>query len=270
MSNPIRVLVAKPGLDGHDRGAKVVAQALRNAGMEVIYSGLRQTPEQIVETALQEDVKVIGLSSLSGAHMQLFPAVVDILRQQGAGDIMVMGGGVIPQEDIPYLKSCGIAEIFTPGTPTKEIAEFIRAYCEPEGLNLSKIDHIGIAVRNLETSLKFYTEVLGLTCNGIELVPDQKAKVAFLPLGDSEIELLEPTLPDSPVGKFIESKGEGLHHIAYRVADINAALSLLKVQGVNLLDQEPRKGAGGALIAFLHPKASGGILTEVCQRGEEF
>jgi methylmalonyl-CoA mutase C-terminal domain/subunit len=122
----IRVLVAKPGLDGHDRGAKVVARALRDAGMEVIYTGLRQTPEQIVETALQEDVDVIGLSCLSGAHNHLFPSVVELLRQRNAEDIMVVGGGVIPDDDIPALKESGVRQIFTPGTPTTEVIDYIR------------------------------------------------------------------------------------------------------------------------------------------------
>ncbi len=123
---PIRVLVAKPGLDGHDRGAKVIAQALRDAGMEVIYTGLRQTPEQIVGAALQEDVDVVALSCLSGAHMHLFPAVVEGLRRQNAGDILVLGGGIIPDEDIPALKEAGIDEIFTPGTQTSTVVEHIR------------------------------------------------------------------------------------------------------------------------------------------------
>lgn len=123
---PIRVLVAKPGLDGHDRGAKVIAQALRDAGMEVIYTGLRQTPEQIVEAALQEDVQVVALSSLSGAHLHLFPPVVEGLRQQNAGDVVVVGGGVIPDEDIPELKAAGIAGIFGPGTTTTRVIEFIK------------------------------------------------------------------------------------------------------------------------------------------------
>jgi len=122
----IRVLIAKPGLDGHDRGAKVVARALRDAGMEVIYTGLRQTPEQIVETAIQEDVDVIGLSILSGAHTHLFPKVVELLKENNIEDIVVMGGGVIPEEDIPALKRLGIAEIFTPGTDTGDIIKFIR------------------------------------------------------------------------------------------------------------------------------------------------
>ena len=123
---PIRVLIAKPGLDGHDRGAKVVAQALRDAGMEVIYTGLRQTPEQIVNAALQEDVQVIGLSILSGAHLELFPPVVQLLREKGAADILVIGGGIIPEEDIPLLEQAGVARIFGPGTSTADIVAFIR------------------------------------------------------------------------------------------------------------------------------------------------
>ena len=122
----VRVLVGKIGLDGHDRGAKVVAQALRDAGMEVIYTGLRQTPEQIVETALQEDVQVIGLSILSGAHMQLIPPVVEMLREQESSDIIVLIGGIIPRDDIAYLKEHGVAEVFTPGSSTKDIVNFIR------------------------------------------------------------------------------------------------------------------------------------------------
>lgn len=122
----IRVLIAKPGLDGHDRGAKIVARALRDAGMEVIYTGLHQTPEQIAETAVQEDVDFVGLSCLSGAHMTLFPRVMDLLREHGAGDIVVTGGGIIPEEDIPALKKAGIKAIFGPGTPLEEIVEFHR------------------------------------------------------------------------------------------------------------------------------------------------
>lgn len=124
----IRVLVAKPGLDGHDRGAKVVARALRDAGMEVIYTGLRQTPEQIVAAAIQEDVNVVAMSLLSGAHSHLFPKVVKMLKEKGADDILVVGGGVIPDADIPYLKENGIAEIFTPGTPTSTAVEFIKSH----------------------------------------------------------------------------------------------------------------------------------------------
>jgi methylmalonyl-CoA mutase C-terminal domain/subunit len=122
----IRVLAAKPGLDGHDRGIKVICAALRDAGMEVIYTGLRQTPEQIVSAAVQEDVDVIAMSCLSGAHGYLFPRVMEILKGKGISDILVLGGGIIPEEDVPDLKSAGIAEIFTPGTDTNDIAKYIR------------------------------------------------------------------------------------------------------------------------------------------------
>lgn len=124
-SRKIRVLAAKPGLDGHDRGIKVVASALMDAGMEVIYTGLRQTPRQIVESAIQEDVDVIAMSILSGAHDYLFPRVMELLREKGANDILVLGGGIIPEEDIPALKEAGIAEVFGPGTSTQEIVEYI-------------------------------------------------------------------------------------------------------------------------------------------------
>ncbi|MGB5931548.1 MAG: cobalamin B12-binding domain-containing protein [Anaerolineae bacterium] len=121
----VRILIAKPGLDGHDRGAKVVARALRDAGLEVIYTGLRQTPEMIAETALQEDVDLVGLSILSGAHMTLFPRILKLLQEKGLGDIPVLAGGIIPDEDIPVLREMGIAGVFGPGTSTQEIAEFI-------------------------------------------------------------------------------------------------------------------------------------------------
>jgi methylmalonyl-CoA mutase C-terminal domain/subunit len=127
----IRVVVAKPGLDGHDRGAKIIARALRDAGMEVIYTGLHQTPEQIVETVLQEDADAVGLSILSGAHMTLVPRVVELLREQDAGDVVVTVGGTIPAQDIPELKELGVAEVFTPGAPTTDIIEFIRSSVTP-------------------------------------------------------------------------------------------------------------------------------------------
>jgi methylmalonyl-CoA mutase, C-terminal domain len=127
MERKIRVIVAKPGLDGHDRGAKVIARALRDAGMEVVYTGLRQTPEQIVSAAIQEDVDVIAMSILSGAHNHLFPRVMELLREKGVDDVLVIGGGVIPDEDIPGLKAAGIAGVFTPGTPTTVTIDFIKA-----------------------------------------------------------------------------------------------------------------------------------------------
>jgi methylmalonyl-CoA mutase C-terminal domain/subunit len=128
MTRPIRVLVAKPGLDGHDRGAKVVAAALRDAGMEVIYTGLHQTPEMIASAAVQEDVDVVGLSILSGAHMTLFPRVLDLLRDAGRDDVLVTGGGIIPKEDMDALRRQGTGQLFGPGTPTSELADYIKKW----------------------------------------------------------------------------------------------------------------------------------------------
>jgi methylmalonyl-CoA mutase, C-terminal domain len=128
---PLRIIVAKPGLDGHDRGAKIIARALRDAGFEVIYTGLHQTPEMIVAAAIQEDVDAIGLSIMSGAHMTLFPAVIDLLKEKGANDIQVFGGGIIPQDDVPRLKAAGVAEVFLPGSSTQTIIDWIRGHIRP-------------------------------------------------------------------------------------------------------------------------------------------
>jgi methylmalonyl-CoA/ethylmalonyl-CoA epimerase len=132
---------------------------------------------------------------------------------------------------------------------------------------INQIDHIGIAVRSLEKSLPFYRDQLGMVLEGTEEVAEQKVRVAFLAVGESRIELLEPTADDSPVARFLEKNGEGIHHLAYRVADLEASLAALKTEGVRLIDEKPRAGAHGARIAFLHPKASGGVLTELCQAG---
>jgi methylmalonyl-CoA mutase C-terminal domain/subunit len=124
----IRVVIAKPGLDGHDRGAKVIARALRDAGMEVVYTGLHQTPEQIVQTAIQEDADAVGLSILSGAHMTLFTRTLELLKDSGVDDVVLFGGGIIPDEDIPVLERAGVAKIFTPGTPIEEVVEWVRTH----------------------------------------------------------------------------------------------------------------------------------------------
>lgn len=269
MEQKIRVLVAKPGLDGHDRGALVVAQALRDEGMEVVYTGLRQTPAQIARAAVQEDVDCIGLSCLSGAHNELFPEVVRLLREQGADDILVIGGGVIPQEDIPFLKENGIAEVFTPGTPTSVTADYIRAHVKQKRMSFvqppKKIAHIGIAVKSIADALPFYTGQLGLPLLGTEEVPSEQVKVAFLSIGESRIELLEPLSADSPVAKFIEKRGEGIHHIALDVDDVEARLHQLRENGVPLIHETAKEGAHGSQIAFLHPKAAQGVLFELCQ-----
>lgn len=133
-TRPIRVLVAKPGLDGHDRGAKIIARALRDAGMEVIYTGIRQTPEMIVEAAIQEDVDAILLSILSGAHMALFPKIIQLLKENAVDDVLIAAGGILPDEDIPAIKELGIQGCFGPGTPTEEIVNFVRANIQAERL----------------------------------------------------------------------------------------------------------------------------------------
>ncbi|HDH86989.1 MAG: cobalamin B12-binding domain-containing protein [Deltaproteobacteria bacterium] len=129
----IRILVAKPGLDGHDRGARIIARTYRDAGFEVVYSGLHQTPEEVVQAAIQEDVDMIGLSSLAGAHMYLFPRVVELLHEKGADDIVVCGGGIFPEEDIPKLKKAGIKELFTPGTPLDKVVKWVEENVKPRG-----------------------------------------------------------------------------------------------------------------------------------------
>jgi methylmalonyl-CoA mutase C-terminal domain/subunit len=135
MERKIRVLVAKAGLDGHDRGAKVVAAALRDAGMEIIYTGLRQTPEMIVEAAVQEDVDAIGISILSGAHMTIFPRILDLMKQKKINDVLLFGGGIIPEEDLKKLKEMGVGELFTPGTTTSEIINFLKDWVEKHPRN---------------------------------------------------------------------------------------------------------------------------------------
>ncbi|AIG26053.1 MULTISPECIES: methylmalonyl-CoA epimerase [Brevibacillus] len=269
MKQKIRVLVAKPGLDGHDRGALVIAQSLRDAGMEVVYTGLRQTPAQIVHAAIQEDVDFIGLSCLSGAHNELFPEVIRLLREQQAEDIMVFGGGVIPQEDIPFLKEQGIAEIFTPGTPTQAAVDFVRSKARPKRDSWhetpKRIAHIGIAVQSIEAVLPFYTEQLGLQLKGREKVESEQVEVAFLQIGETNLELLEPLSPESPIASFITKRGEGIHHIALDVDDIEGRLQQFKQNGVQLVHEQAKLGAHGAQIAFLHPKAANGVLFELCQ-----
>jgi len=130
----VRIMVAKPGLDGHDRGARIIARAYRDAGYEVVYTGLHQTPEEIVEAGIQEDVDLIGLSSLAGAHRYLFPRVVALLREKRADDIVVIGGGIIPKDDIPMLKAAGIKDVFTPGTPLREITKWVEDHVKPRGV----------------------------------------------------------------------------------------------------------------------------------------
>lgn len=268
MDKKIRVLIAKPGLDGHDRGALVISQVLRDHGMEVIYTGLRQTPTQIAKAAIQEDVDVVGLSSLSGAHKTLFPKVVNELQRLGADDIPVIGGGVIPSEDIDFLYEKGIHKVFTSGSSTKMLANYIKQLVQPDHMTIQKpkkITHIGIAVKCIDNVLPFYTESLGLKLEAIEKVESEAVKIAFIRIGETRIELLEPLDPSSHIQRFIERRGEGIHHIALEVDQIEERLKQLQQLGVALIDHEPRLGANDSQIAFIHPKAANGVLYELCQ-----
>lgn len=273
MDKKIRVLVAKPGLDGHDRGALIIAQALRDHGMEVIYTGLRQSPAQIAQAAVQEDVDVIGLSSLSGAHRSLFPKVVEELKSRNAEDIPVIGGGVIPAEDIPFLQEKGIAKVFTPGSSTEAIANYIKKLVNPNKQVVeapNKVAHIGVAVKSLDEAMHFYHHVLGLELKGVEEVPTEGVKVAFFQIGETSIELLEPLNEQSVIHKFIEKRGEGIHHIALQVENLEDRLKAYKEEGISLIHDTPQKGAHHSNIAFLHPKQAHGVLFELCEyKGEE-
>lgn len=272
MDRKIRVLIAKPGLDGHDRGALVIAQALRDNGMEVIYTGLRQTPMQIARAALQEDVDVIGLSSLSGAHNTLFPKVIAALKELNADDIPVIGGGVIPSEDIPGLREAGIQKVFTSGSSTQSLANYIQELIntheklEPP----KKISHIGIAVHRLDDALPFYTDTLGLSLEGVEEVSSENVKVAFLRIGETRFELLEPLSDSSSIQDFLDKRGEGVHHIALEVEEIDLRIKQLQAEGIRLINQEAKPGAHDTNIAFIHPSSANRVLYELCEpRGKE-
>lgn len=266
----IRILIAKPGLDGHDRGALVIAQAMRDHGMEVIYTGLRQSPVQIATAAIQEDVDVVGLSSLSGAHNTLFPKVIEELEKRNAGDIPVIGGGVIPNEDIPFLLEKGIKRIFTSGSSTEEMAVYLKNLLRPEEAPVppKRIAHIGIAVHQIKDALHFFTETIGLEVEAIEEVESEGVKIAFLKIGETRIELLEPLHDQSPIKGFLTKRGEGVHHIAFEVEDLAVRLSRLKEQGIRLINEEPKQGANDSQIAFIHPKEAHGVLVELCEQAK--
>lgn len=270
--NKIRVLIAKPGLDGHDRGALVISQALRDHGMEVIYTGLRQSPLQIAQAAIQEDVDVVGLSSLSGAHRTLFPKVIEELEARGAADIPVIGGGVIPSEDIAYLLEKGVKKVFTSGSSTTALATYIQNLIHPDqagDVTPNKIAHIGIAVKSIDHALSFYIDTLGLTLDKIETVASEGVKVAFLSLGESRIELLEPIDDTSPIQRFLEKRGEGIHHIALEVDNMTERIKQMKMEGIQMINEQPKRGADNSLIAFIHPSSTHGVLYELCEHDEE-
>jgi len=270
MEKKIRVLIAKPGLDGHDRGALVIAQGLRDEGMEVIYSGLRQTPEQIVAAAIQEDVDCIGMSILSGAHNELFPEVTRLLKENSAEDILVIGGGIIPEEDISFLQEQGIEGIFNPGTAISQIAGFIREKIQHKDIKknltkIQKVDHIGIAVHSLNEAIPFFQSVLGLELLKIERVEEEGVQIAFFQVGEVKLELLEPISENSPIRKHLEKRGEGIHHLAFQVEDIMGIFAKMKEHNIPLLQEQPRIGADNQQVGFVSPKATHKTLIEFCQ-----
>jgi methylmalonyl-CoA mutase C-terminal domain/subunit len=279
MDSRIRVLVGKPGLDGHDRGARVIAAALRDAGMEVVYTGLRASVPAIAAAAVQEDVDVIGLSILSGAHESICKRLVEELKQRRA-QIPVVVGGIIPAADHEALKALGVSAVFGPESPLAAVVEAVRALASggplPEPapaprahVPATRLDHTAICVRDIDASIALIEDILGQKVAHRENVPAQKVDAAFFdfPNGAS----LELVCPDGNAGleKFLEKRGDALHHLALRVKDLDEVLKRLDARGVPLLDKAGRPGARGHRVAFLHPQAFGGTLLELVEAREE-
>jgi methylmalonyl-CoA mutase, C-terminal domain len=279
MEGKIRVLVGKPGLDGHDRGARVIAAALRDAGMEVVYTGLRASVPAIAAAAVQEDVDVIGLSILSGAHQSICRRLVEELKQRQA-DIPLVVGGIIPDADHEGLRALGVAAVFGPESALGAVVETVRALASgqpvpqasrpaPAGIPATRLDHTAICVKDIRASIALIEEILGQKVAHEEHVPEQKVDAAFFdfPNGAS----LELVCPRGNAGleKFLEKRGDALHHLALRVKDIDAVLERLDARGVPLIDKAGRPGARGHRVAFLHPKAFGGTLLELVEAHEE-
>jgi methylmalonyl-CoA mutase C-terminal domain/subunit len=279
MESRIRVLVAKPGLDGHDRGARVIAAALRDAGMEVVYTGLRASVPAIAAAAVQEDVDVIGLSILSGAHESICKRLVEELKQRQA-QIPVVVGGIIPAADHEALKALGVSAVFGPESPLAAVVEAVRALASgaplPElaptpraHIPATRLDHTAICVRDIGASIALIEDILGQKVAHRENVPAQKVDAAFFdfPNGAS----LELVCPDGNAGleKFLEKRGDALHHLALRVKDLDEVLKRLEARGVPLIDKAGRPGARGHRVAFLHPKAFGGTLLELVEAHED-
>ena len=287
----IRVLVAKPGLDGHDRGARVIAAALRDAGMEVVYTGLRASVAAIAAAAIQEDVDVIGLSVLSGAHESICRRLREELDRREAR-IPVIVGGIIPAADHEKLEQLGIAAVFGPESPLAAIVEAVRAVASggkppgrstpsagsdaatktggaKTGIPATRLDHTAICVRDIDASIALIEELLGQKVAHKEFVPAQKVQAAFFdfPNGAS-LELVAPQ-GNEGLEKFLDKRGDALHHLALRVRDLQALLKQLDARGVPLIDKVPRPGARGHKVAFLHPKAFGGTLLELVEAEED-
>jgi len=281
MERRIRVLVGKPGLDGHDRGARVIAAALRDAGMEVVYTGLRASVPAIAAAAVQEDVDVIGLSILSGAHQGICRRLLDELKQRSA-QIPVVVGGIIPAVDRQPLRAMGVSAVFGPESPLGAVVETVRALASgqplpeasepeaaPSGIPATGLDHAAICVKDMAASIALIEELLGQRVAHQEHVPAQKVDAAFFdfPNGAS-LELVAPR-GNAGLEKFLEKRGDALHHLALRVKDIDAVLRRLDARGVPLIDKVGRPGARGHRVAFLHPKAFGGTLLELVEAHEE-
>jgi methylmalonyl-CoA mutase, C-terminal domain len=284
----IRVLVGKPGLDGHDRGARVIAAALRDAGMEVVYTGLRATVPAIAAAAVQEDVDVIGLSILSGAHESICRRLRDELDRRGAR-IPIVVGGIIPASDRATLAELGVAAVFGPESPLSAVVEAVRelatnprstspskpqstsagAAAARPGIPATRLDHTAICVRDMDASIALIEELLGQKVAHKEFVPAQKVHAAFFdfPNGAS-LELVAPQ-GNEGLEKFLQKRGDALHHLALRVRDLDALLLRLEARGVPLIDKVSRPGARGHKVAFLHPKAFGGTLLELVEANEE-
>jgi len=278
----IRVLVGKPGLDGHDRGARVIAAALRDAGMEVVYTGLRATVPAIAAAAVQEDVDVIGLSILSGAHESICRRLREELSRREAR-IPVVVGGIIPAADFAKLKDLGVAAVFGPESPLGAVVETVRALATnanatptptptptpKPGIPATRLDHTAICVRDIDASIALIEELLGQKAAHKEFVPAQRVHAAFFdfPNGAS-LELVAPQ-GNEGLEKFLQKRGDALHHLALRVRDLDALLARLDARGVPLIDKVSRPGARGHKVAFLHPKAFGGTLLELVEAKEE-
>ena len=276
----IRVLVGKPGLDGHDRGARVIAAALRDAGMEVVYTGLRASVPAIAAAAVQEDVDVIGLSILSGAHEGICRRLIDELKQRGA-QIPLVVGGIIPAADVASLKAMGVAAVFGPESPLLAVVETVRALAagqtlpaapapEPRAhVPATRLDHTAICVKDMGASIALIEDILGQKVAHQERVSEQKVDAAFFdfPNGAS-LELVSPA-GNAGLEKFLEKRGDALHHLALRVKDLDEVLRRLAARGVPLIDKVGRPGARGHRVAFLHPRAFGGTLLELVEAHDE-
>jgi methylmalonyl-CoA mutase C-terminal domain/subunit len=277
----IRVLVAKPGLDGHDRGARVIAAALRDAGMEVVYTGLRASVPAIAAAAVQEDVDVVGLSILSGAHESICRRLGEELKSRGVG-IPVVVGGIIPAADRQRLRDIGVAAVFGPESPLAAVVETVKALAtgqplpqqeEPEapraGIPATRLDHTAICVKDINATIRIIEDILGQKVAHQEYVDAQKVDAAFFdfPNGAS-LELVAPR-GNAGLEKFLEKRGDSLHHLALRVTNIDEVLQKLEARGVPLIDKKGRPGARGHRVAFLHPKAFGGTLLELVEAHEE-